>query len=105
MYYYGNFRFFTFSKKNLNFFFVHNQIYNYVTDDDVTSKNILKYGNLQRRVTIIPMNKITSRCLNSSVIKIAENLVCVSTNFNDGILITKFLPGWKRQCRCCTKFD
>jgi len=46
-----------------------------VTDDDVTSKKILQRGNLQRRVTLIPINKIQSGSLNRNVVEYAQNKV------------------------------
>lgn len=51
------------------------QLYSFVTDDDVTSKKILQKGNLQRRVTLIPINKIKSYPLNPKVIEYAKNTV------------------------------
>ncbi|EDX07141.1 GD25652 [Drosophila simulans] len=50
-------------------------LYSYVTDDDVTSKKILQKGNLQRRVTLIPINKIQSGSLNRNVVEYAQNKV------------------------------
>lgn len=46
-----------------------------MTDDDVTSKKILQRGNLQRRVTLIPINKIQSGSLNRNVVEYAQNKV------------------------------
>ncbi|XP_034106185.1 structural maintenance of chromosomes protein 2 [Drosophila albomicans] len=48
-------------------------LYSYVADDDVTSKKILQRGNLQRRVTFIPINKITPSPLSPQVIQYAKN--------------------------------
>ncbi|XP_052840638.1 structural maintenance of chromosomes protein 2 [Drosophila gunungcola] len=50
-------------------------LYSYVTDDDVTCKRILQRGNLQRRVTFIPINKIQSGSLNRNVVEYAQNKV------------------------------
>ncbi|KAL9913047.1 structural maintenance of chromosomes 2 [Glossina fuscipes fuscipes] len=50
-------------------------LYSYVTDDDVTSKKILQKGQLQQRVTIIPINKITSYAIQEEVVTFAQNLV------------------------------
>ncbi|KAH8372776.1 hypothetical protein KR009_004687 [Drosophila setifemur] len=50
-------------------------LYSYVTDDDVTSKKILQRGNLQRRVTLIPINKIQSVSLSKTVVEYAQNKV------------------------------
>lgn len=51
------------------------QLYSFVTDDDVTSKKILQKGNLQRRVTLIPINKIKSYPLSQKVIEYAQSTV------------------------------
>ncbi|KAH8296937.1 hypothetical protein KR044_001157 [Drosophila immigrans] len=48
-------------------------LYSFVTDDDVTSKKILQRGNLQRRVTFIPINKITPSPLSPQVVEYAKN--------------------------------
>ncbi|XP_004517608.1 structural maintenance of chromosomes protein 2 [Ceratitis capitata] len=50
-------------------------LYSYVADDDMTSKKILQKGQLQHRVTIIPINKITSHPIDQSVIDFAQSLV------------------------------
>ncbi|EDW01402.1 structural maintenance of chromosomes protein 2 [Drosophila grimshawi] len=47
-------------------------LYSFVTDDDVTSKKILQRGNLQRRVTLIPLNKIRFNALNQKAIDYAK---------------------------------
>uniref|UniRef100_W5KLA9 Structural maintenance of chromosomes protein n=1 Tax=Astyanax mexicanus TaxID=7994 RepID=W5KLA9_ASTMX len=41
----------------------------------VTGKKILEKGELKRRYTIIPMNKISSRTINDNVVQTAKNLV------------------------------
>lgn len=51
------------------------RLYNVVVDNEVTGKKILEKGELKRRYTIIPMNKISSRTLNSNVVQTAKNLV------------------------------
>ncbi|EDW61270.1 structural maintenance of chromosomes protein 2 [Drosophila virilis] len=48
-------------------------LYSFVTDDDVTSKKILQKGNLQRRVTMIPINKIKSYPLSQKVVDYAKS--------------------------------
>uniref|UniRef100_A0A1A9ZV46 SMC hinge domain-containing protein n=1 Tax=Glossina pallidipes TaxID=7398 RepID=A0A1A9ZV46_GLOPL len=50
-------------------------LYSYVTDDDLTSKKILQRGQLQQRVTVIPINKITSYAIQKEVVDFAQNLV------------------------------
>lgn len=51
------------------------QLYSHVTDDDITSKKILQKGQLQHRVTIIPINKISSNSINPSTVSFAKGLV------------------------------
>ncbi|XP_017838367.1 structural maintenance of chromosomes protein 2 [Drosophila busckii] len=48
-------------------------LYSFVTDDDVTSKKIIQKGQLQRRVTIIPINKISSRQVDPRSIEYAKS--------------------------------
>ncbi|XP_001360588.3 structural maintenance of chromosomes protein 2 [Drosophila pseudoobscura] len=50
-------------------------LYSYVTDDDLTSKKILQRGNLQRRVTMMPINKLNSHPLNKNVVDYAQSKV------------------------------
>lgn len=41
----------------------------------VTGKKLLEKGELQRRYTIIPLNKISARTLDDKVVNAAKNLV------------------------------
>uniref|UniRef100_A0A665T7F8 SMC hinge domain-containing protein n=1 Tax=Echeneis naucrates TaxID=173247 RepID=A0A665T7F8_ECHNA len=43
------------------------RLYNIVVDTEVTGKKLLEKGELQRRYTIIPLNKISARTLNDKV--------------------------------------
>ncbi|XP_052364150.1 structural maintenance of chromosomes protein 2 [Oncorhynchus keta] len=51
------------------------KLYNVVVDTEVTGKKLLEKGELKRRYTIIPLNKISARTLNDSVVKTAKSLV------------------------------
>ncbi|KAG7172952.1 structural maintenance of chromosomes protein 2-like [Homarus americanus] len=51
------------------------KLYNVIVDSEVTGKKLLQNGQLQRRVTIIPLNKITGRSIDAHIVKQAENLV------------------------------
>ncbi|XP_066506575.1 structural maintenance of chromosomes protein 2 [Hoplias malabaricus] len=51
------------------------RLYNVVVDNEVTGKKILEKGELKRRYTIIPLNKISARTLNDNVVNTAKNLV------------------------------
>ncbi|XP_072318999.1 structural maintenance of chromosomes protein 2 [Eucyclogobius newberryi] len=51
------------------------RLYNIVVDTEVTGKKLLEKGELQRRYTIIPLNKISAKTLNDRVVSAAKNLV------------------------------
>ncbi|XP_046901687.1 structural maintenance of chromosomes protein 2 [Hypomesus transpacificus] len=51
------------------------RLYNVVVDTEVTGKKLLEKGELKRRYTIIPLNKISARTLNAGVIHAAKALV------------------------------
>ncbi|CAH1243955.1 SMC2 [Branchiostoma lanceolatum] len=52
-----------------------NKLYNVVVDNEVTGKKILDKGQLKRRFTIIPLNKISARVVSNDTIRQAQNLV------------------------------
>ncbi|XP_033827230.1 structural maintenance of chromosomes protein 2 [Periophthalmus magnuspinnatus] len=51
------------------------RLYNIVVDTEVTGKKLLDKGELQRRYTIIPLNKISAKTLNDRVVNTAKSLV------------------------------
>uniref|UniRef100_A0A674CMB3 Structural maintenance of chromosomes protein 2 n=1 Tax=Salmo trutta TaxID=8032 RepID=A0A674CMB3_SALTR len=51
------------------------KLYNVVVDTEVTGKKLLEKGELKRRYTIIPLNKISARTLNDSLVTTAKSLV------------------------------
>ncbi|XP_056136927.1 structural maintenance of chromosomes protein 2 [Lampris incognitus] len=51
------------------------RLYNIVVDTEVTGKKLLEKGELTRRYTIIPLNKISAKTLNENVINRAKSLV------------------------------
>eukprot|EP00808_Paulinella_micropora_P020662 g57751.t1 len=51
------------------------RLYHVVVDSEQTGKQLLDKGKLQRRVTIIPLNKISSKPLQPAVVQQAEALV------------------------------
>lgn len=51
------------------------RLYNVVVDTEQTGKQLLQKGELKRRVTIIPLNKISSRTINEDVFKKAKKIV------------------------------
>jgi structural maintenance of chromosome 2 len=57
-------------------------LYNVVVDTESTGKQLLQNGNLRRRVTIIPLNKIqpyvvTSRVQDAAVELVDEFIICI----------------------------
>lgn len=50
------------------------KLFNIVVDNDKVSTELLERGALQRRTTFIPLNKITSRVINSNTVNMAKKL-------------------------------
>ncbi|NWV53098.1 SMC2 protein, partial [Daphoenositta chrysoptera] len=50
------------------------KLYNIIVDTEVTGKKLLEKGELKRRYTIIPLNKISARCVQEDIVKLAQNL-------------------------------
>ncbi|KAL6926221.1 hypothetical protein ACO0SA_001713 [Hanseniaspora valbyensis] len=50
------------------------RLFNIVVDNEKTGSELLEKGNLKKRVTIIPLNKISSRKLRDDVLKMAKNV-------------------------------
>ncbi|XP_014811914.1 PREDICTED: structural maintenance of chromosomes protein 2 [Calidris pugnax] len=50
------------------------KLYNIIVDTEVTGKKLLEKGELKRRYTIIPLNKIAARCLGRDTVKLAQTL-------------------------------
>ncbi|GAB1868004.1 Structural maintenance of chromosomes protein [Camponotus japonicus] len=51
------------------------KLYNIIVDTETTSKKILQHGQLQQRVTIIPLNRVTGKFMDQQTIALAEKLV------------------------------
>lgn len=51
------------------------RLYNVVVDTEVTGKKLLEKGELKHRYTIIPLNKISARCIAPETLRVAQNLV------------------------------
>ena len=51
------------------------QLYNVVVDTELTGKKLLQSGELKRRCTIIPLNKISTKVTDSVKIRHAKSLV------------------------------
>lgn len=50
------------------------RLYNVIVDNENTASQLLEHGRLRKRVTIIPLNKISARTLNSNIVKLAKEL-------------------------------
>ncbi|XP_008933996.1 PREDICTED: structural maintenance of chromosomes protein 2, partial [Merops nubicus] len=50
------------------------KLYNVVVDTEVTGKKLLENGQLKGRYTIIPLNRISARCVGQDVVKRAQTL-------------------------------
>ncbi|XP_014468337.1 PREDICTED: structural maintenance of chromosomes protein 2 isoform X2 [Dinoponera quadriceps] len=51
------------------------KLYNVIVDAETTSKKILQHGQLQHRVTFIPLNRVSGRLMDRQTIDLAEKLV------------------------------
>lgn len=51
------------------------KLYNVVVDTETTGKQLLQHGDLRRRVTIIPLNKIQTNIVPQRVQQAADRLV------------------------------
>ncbi|XP_050696445.1 structural maintenance of chromosomes protein 2-like [Eriocheir sinensis] len=51
------------------------KLYNVIVDTEVTGKKLLQRGQLQSRVTFIPLNKIAGRSIDARTVHAAESLV------------------------------
>lgn len=58
-------------------------------DTQDTGKKLLQKGQLKRRYTIIPLNKIASRKINSDTIKKAKSLVSIVATVRDLLAVKK----------------
>jgi len=57
------------------------QLYNVVVETEQVGKKLLEKGELKRRVTIIPLNKIAATTISNDAVKRAESLVCLCTRY------------------------
>uniref|UniRef100_A0A8V0XSF3 Structural maintenance of chromosomes protein n=1 Tax=Gallus gallus TaxID=9031 RepID=A0A8V0XSF3_CHICK len=51
------------------------KLYNIVVDTEATGKKILEKGQLKHRYTIIPLSKISAKCIGHEIISLAKNLI------------------------------
>ncbi|XP_053981783.1 structural maintenance of chromosomes protein 2 isoform X3 [Hylaeus volcanicus] len=50
------------------------KLYNVIVDTETTSKKLLQRGQLQKRVTIIPLNKVGGRTMDNQIVNLAQKL-------------------------------
>ncbi|RLV97032.1 hypothetical protein DV515_00012184 [Chloebia gouldiae] len=50
------------------------KLYNLVVDTEVTGKKLLEKGELKRRYTIIPLNKISARSIQEDIVRLAQSM-------------------------------
>lgn len=53
------------------------QLYNVIVDTQETGQKLLEKGQLRRKVTIIPLNKIAARSISNDVAMKAKNIVSI----------------------------
>ncbi|KAL8582210.1 hypothetical protein ACOMHN_004129 [Nucella lapillus] len=75
------------------------KLYNVVVDSEVTGKKLLQKGELKRRYTIIPLNKISARAIDDSAIKRAQQLVG-----KDNVQTALSLIGYQSDLEAAMKF-
>ena len=78
----------------LIFYFLRYQLYNVVVDTEKTGKLLLENGQLQRKVTLIPLNNIAARSINEDVVNKAKTIVWIfCTTYIDchNIFVTTFI--------------
>ncbi|XP_053388241.1 structural maintenance of chromosomes protein 2-like [Mercenaria mercenaria] len=75
------------------------KLYNVVVDTEQTGKQLLQKGELRRRYTIIPLNKISARSIPNDVVKRAEGLVG-----KDNVHTALSLIGFDRNLQAAMEF-
>lgn len=70
-------------------------LYNVVVDTEETGKLILQKGQLQTRTTLIPINKISSSCIDQSKVKFAQDLVG-KENVASALNLISYKPEFER---------
>ncbi|KAM6304252.1 structural maintenance of chromosomes protein 2 [Podargus strigoides] len=68
------------------------KLYNIIVDTEVTGKKLLEKGELKRRYTIIPLNKISARCVGQDTVKLAQTLAG-----HDNLHLALTLVGYEPQ--------
>ncbi|XP_026666450.1 structural maintenance of chromosomes protein 2 isoform X2 [Ceratina calcarata] len=66
------------------------KLYNVIVDSETNSKKILQHGQLQRRVTIIPLNKVNGRPMDNHIIQLAQKIGGGSENVQPALSLIDF---------------
>lgn len=75
------------------------KLYNVVVDTEVTGKKLLQKGELKRRYTIIPLNKISASAIDGAAVKRAQELVG-----KDNVHTALSLIGYEPDLQAAMKF-
>lgn len=75
------------------------KLYNVVVDTEVTGKKLLQKGELRRRYTIIPLNKIAAREITADKVRAAQGLVG-----KDNVHTALSLVGYEKDVATAMKF-
>ncbi|NXO38051.1 SMC2 protein, partial [Locustella ochotensis] len=71
------------------------KLYNIIVDTEVTGKKLLEKGELKHRYTIIPLNKISARCVQAETVKLAQSLAG-HANLHLALFLILFEPELQR---------
>ncbi|XP_063962913.1 structural maintenance of chromosomes protein 2-like [Lytechinus pictus] len=75
------------------------KLYNVVVDSEQTGKKLLQKGELKRRYTIIPLNKIAARSISGDTVRAAQNLVG-----KDNVRTALTLVGYEKDVQSAMEF-
>lgn len=68
------------------------KLYNVIVDTEMNSKKILQHGQLQRRVTLIPLNKVNGKPMDNHVIKLAQEIGGGAENVQPALSLIEYPP-------------
>ncbi|XP_013783818.1 structural maintenance of chromosomes protein 2-like [Limulus polyphemus] len=75
------------------------KLYNIVVESEVVGKKLLEKGQLKRRYTIIPLNKIMGQCIDNNTLKKAEALVG-----KENVHTALSLVGYEKEVEAAMKY-
>jgi structural maintenance of chromosome 2 len=77
------------------------RLYQVVVDEAITGKALLNKGKLRRRVTIIPLDKIQSRCVTNST---AQHAASIAESMGTHASTAIELVGFDEEVRCAMEY-